>query len=197
MPVLLNPKHEAAAQALARFAEPEEAAVIGGLDPNGSSFSSNARKFCARLKRMRVKEIWENAAVINELDAAWLLRKLKAKAEFNLDDFLTPPNEAGVRFIDISRASRKQLEGLAELTLDEFTEGRGAEAVDVRRTKISGEAMAALNLIARVQGLLKPEKVAPTNPEGDGPAHLTVSWLEPEASASRGVARTQPQTQKG
>jgi hypothetical protein len=167
MPVLLNPKHEAAAQALARFAEIEDAAVIGGLDPNGTSFASNARKFCNRLKRTRVREIWANAAYINELDAAWLLRKLKAKADFNLADFLTPPNEAGVRFIDIGKATREQLEGLAELTLEEFTEGRGAAATSVRRTKINGEAMAALNLIARVQGLLKPEKVALTDPSGE------------------------------
>jgi hypothetical protein len=163
----LNPKHEAAAQALARFAENEEAAVIGGLDPEGSSFASNARKFCNRLKRTRVKEIWEKAAFINEIDAAWLLRKLKARAEYNIDDFLTPPNEHGVRFINIAQASRSQLEGLAELTLEEFTEGRGAAAVDVRRTKISGEAMAALNLIARVQALLKPEKIALTDPSGE------------------------------
>jgi phage terminase small subunit len=176
MPVLLNPKHEAAAQALARFVEIEEAAVIGGLDPNGSSFASNARKFCNRLKRTRVKEIWEAAALINELDAAWLLRKLKAKAEYNIDDFLTAPNEAGIRFIDIRKASREQLEGLTELTIEEFTEGRGESAVDVRRTKIAGEVMAALNLIARVQGHLAPTKVAPTNHGGNGPAIVEFHW---------------------
>jgi hypothetical protein len=172
VPVLLNPKHEAAAQALARFVSTEEAAVIGGLDPKGSSFAANARKFCNRLKRTRVKEIWEKAALINELDAAWLLRKLKAKADFNLDDFLTSPNEAGVRFIDIRKASREQMEGLTELTVEEFTEGRGDTAVDVRRTKIAGEVMAALNLIARVQGHLAPAKIAPTNAAGDGPAEF-------------------------
>ena len=66
------------------FARVKEAASIGGLDPNGSSFDSNAPKFGNRPKRTRVKEIWESAAFINELDVGWLLRKLKAKPDFNV-----------------------------------------------------------------------------------------------------------------
>jgi hypothetical protein len=94
------------------------------------------------------------------VDAAWVLRKLKRRADYNVDDFLTPPNEAGVRYFDISRASCEQLEGLAELMFDETTEGIGEKAQGVRRTKIKGEAMEALNLMARILGMIKTNDVA-------------------------------------
>lgn len=82
MPCLSNPEHEAAAQHLARkqildearleelrlmpdSSPQEQAAAIGGLDPNGSSFRANARKFCNRPAfKARVHEIQSVGAAL-------------------------------------------------------------------------------------------------------------------------------------
>jgi hypothetical protein len=71
---LRNPRHEAAAQALALGHPKEEAAVLGGLNPAGTSFKSNARKFCngASIVR-RVREIQIEHGMAAELSCTQLI----------------------------------------------------------------------------------------------------------------------------
>jgi hypothetical protein len=93
MSILRNSLHEAAAQHLAAAKAEEgrslidEAAIIGGLDPEGSSFKPNARKFCNRkdIKR-RVAEIQLAGAILAETSVASLIvetddARLKAMRE--------------------------------------------------------------------------------------------------------------------
>jgi len=156
MPILRNPQHEKVAQELALLRKPYAACEAAGYDPANSSFKSTARKIVQRKDvQARKLEIMAKQAELAEIDGGWLLLKCKRMADFNVDDFLTKPNEAGVRYIDISKASRAMLEGLSELTVEEATKGRGASAVAIRHTKIKGEKLAALTLIAKVLELVK------------------------------------------
>jgi hypothetical protein len=104
--VLRNPRHERAAQALARGASTQEAAIIGGLNPNGTSFSPNARRLCGRLRRVRVPEILQGAGAASEIEHAELLLALQARIE----SFCGSPRQA----------SRTQLEDFAEFVIEKF-----------------------------------------------------------------------------
>lgn len=93
MSLLRNSLHEAAAQHLAAAKAEDghslidEAAIIGGLDPNGSSFKANARKFCNRKDiKKRVAEIQLAGAIMAETSVASLIvetddARLKAMRE--------------------------------------------------------------------------------------------------------------------
>jgi hypothetical protein len=87
MPILGNPHYELAAQMIASGKPKEEAAIIGGLDPLGSSFAANARKFCQKhgIPR-RVAEIQAIAARCAAIRAEHLIidaeeARLKAMRE--------------------------------------------------------------------------------------------------------------------
>jgi hypothetical protein len=93
MGILRNSLHEAAAQHLAAAKAEEghslidEAAIMGGLDPLGSSFKANARKFCNRKDiKKRVQEIQLAGAIMAETSVASLIvetddARLKAMRE--------------------------------------------------------------------------------------------------------------------
>jgi phage terminase small subunit len=159
MSILVDPRKERFAQELARPNHPPLAECYVAAGFTGTNSSRMARR--PEITR-RVREIQSAAAALAEIDAAWLLLKAKRLAEFNVDDFLTAPNEAGVRYFDISKASREQLAAVAELAIEESTEGRGEAAVDIRRTRIKGQQLPALQLIAQVLKLVQPEGVSLT-----------------------------------
>jgi hypothetical protein len=160
MPPLVDPRRERFAQELSK---PNRGTLAECFAAAGFSGGNSSR--LARRPEIvaRVRELQARAAELAELDAAWVLLKAKRLASFNVDDFLTPPNEHGIRYIDISKASRAMLETLAELTVEETTDGRGEEAVGIRRTKIKGhDPLAALTLIAKLIEAIKDGQ-APVN----------------------------------
>jgi hypothetical protein len=80
MGALRDPRWENAAQHLAAGKRTtsrslqEEAAEIGGLDPQGKSFKSNARKFCQHNHiRQRVAEIQQAGAALAGVSAGSLI----------------------------------------------------------------------------------------------------------------------------
>jgi hypothetical protein len=121
MPALKNPKQERVAQELAIGKSAEEASAA--LDADGrpiydtsaSSFASNARRRAQHPAiRARVAELRAPAIVAAEESVAvtveWMLAKLKSLAEYNIDDYLTPPDDRGRRYVDLSyRPSRSHL----------------------------------------------------------------------------------------
>ena len=128
----------------------------------------NARR-CANRKDVsaRLAELAEYSAQLAGLDASWALIQLKRYTQFNVGDYLTAANESGVRFFNIGNVSSEKLALLAELTMEEFTEGRGAAATDLRRTKIKGyDPIAALSLMARIAGWEAPKKSELTGKDG-------------------------------
>lgn len=184
MPVLSNGQHErfcqeyhvrwltGAAQKKAR----DEAYVAAGYACDQKYLSDNARKLTHKTAiRKRLDELRTRSAQLAELDAGWCLLQLKRRvelaAEFNVDDYLTPPLVPGAsRFYDISRATREQLARLSELAVDEevFDEGEKGERRVVRKIRVKGhtDIETPIGLIARIQGFAKPDKVSLTDPSG-------------------------------
>lgn len=82
------------------------------------------------------------------------LAEIAKVARFNLGSMLhlTPQGEP---YIDLSLATPDDLAALAEATIEDFTDGRGDDARDVRRVKIKAHSkIAALTLAAKAHGLL-------------------------------------------
>jgi phage terminase small subunit len=72
----------------------------------------------------------------------------------NLGDYMTVL-EDGSAVVDLSGATPQQLAALSEITVDEYTEGRGDGARNVKRVRIKlADKLAALNTLAKYRGLL-------------------------------------------
>jgi hypothetical protein len=151
MSVLRNPCYERMAQELALGKDaPEAARAAEALDPEGSSFKHNARKLSHHPDiRARVQEIRQHEtrdAELAQINLDWLKLKLFRLCSFNLDDYLTEPNEAGERFFDIGKCSREQLERLSELTIEKPLDAPG-------KIRVKGyDQITALGLMARLLG---------------------------------------------
>jgi hypothetical protein len=183
MPALWNAKLEIVAQELAAGKKPEAASRIAGYPTKAKAFAANARKravredVLARIEELRapgIKAAEESLGITTE----YLLAKLDNITNYNIDDYLTAPNKQGTRFLDVSFCPRDLLSRIAELN-QEVSGGKRK----LLRTKIKGYSVIdGIRLMAQIKGLLKAEKVALTNPDGDGPARVEVTWKEPEAA---------------
>lgn len=157
MPALTNRRHEIVAQELAVGKHYEEASRAPGddgkpvYDPNASSYKANARKRAQHPDiRRRVAELQALGAARAEegigVTLEYVLAKLAAIAEYNIDDYLTPPDALGHRHIDVAKAPRELLARIAELVQEDAGGG-------VRRSKIKGyDKIAALALMAKILG---------------------------------------------
>lgn len=177
MPVLLHPKgYERVAQELALGKRPEEACLIAEvLDPDGTSFADNARRLAQHYKiKRRVQELRTQRAnrdaELAEINLDWLKLKLKRYLDFNIDDYLTPPDANGERHYDISKCSREQLDRLAAVAFNRQDITSDADRALHQKREIVHTAIkphdiiGAANLMARLLGSV--EERAPR----DGPS---------------------------
>jgi hypothetical protein len=150
---------------------------------DGKSATDNARKLANKPHiKARLAELAAGASLLVKIDSGWAMLQLARRVEdFNLDDYLTPAGR-GERYFDISNCSRELLGRLGEMTIEEEIVEAGEETMrKVRKIKLKPyDPAPIIGLMARIGGWEAPKKIAPTNPEGDGPAHMIVSWLEPE-----------------
>jgi hypothetical protein len=79
---------------------------------------------------------WRTAARIRKLEikADGVLQELGCLAFANMQDYITV-QEDGSAYVNLTGLSREQMAAISELTIEEYTEGRGEEKRNVRRTK--------------------------------------------------------------
>lgn len=149
----LNAKQEAFCQHYARKANASWAAREAGYSVKtaGSQGFDLLKKpeIEARITAIRT-ERWKALHMGPEETMAEIARV----ARFNLGDILhlTPDGEP---YVDLSKATEDDLAALAEASIEDFTEGRGDDARDVRRVKVKAHnKIAALTLAAKAHGLL-------------------------------------------
>ena len=181
MGVLPNPNHERFAQEVHRRTLAREtratartaayrAHVLTG-EATDERIAPNARRLANSAPvAARIKELGEFAAKLAGIDANWAMLKLKGFADANLDDYFRV-KENGERdcVLDLKRPTREQMGCIAEMSQEETTENDGATAVRKVRVKLHSQ-IDAIRLMADIGGWKAPQKVAPTNPAGDGPA---------------------------
>jgi hypothetical protein len=139
---LSNPRLEHFAQLVFAGKSADDAARGAGY-PDGTSFSSNARKRSQRRDvRARVAELQARTAEAAVVDKTFILLALKDLLEFNLVDYLDPQGKRG-RTIDIDNCTPEQLYRLQEIARDR----KGA-------LKLKGyDKVAILALLAKTAGI--------------------------------------------
>ena len=134
----------------------------------------------------RQKAAFEEAGVAPER----VLQELANVAFANAEDFAKVAEDGGA-VLDLSRLDRAQWAAIAEMTSEEYLEGRSEAARPVRRTRIKlANKLKALDALARHYGRFK-DRVEMTG-EGGGPMRFVVIG-EPEAeSTDEWAARHRP-----
>lgn len=162
MTVLANPKHERFAQELAKGKSQGEAYEKAGYKPSDQHASRLATngKISAR-----VAELLEGAAKRAEISIADVISELAKIGFANMADYMRAGPD-GDPFLDFSALSRDQAAALQEVTVEDFKDGRGEDARDVRRVKFKlSDKRAALVDIGKHLGAFV-ERVELTGKDG-------------------------------
>jgi phage terminase small subunit len=129
MPVLQNPKHEKFAQELAKGQHAGKAYALAGYKPSDANASKLAKKV-----RHRVLEITTKAAEKTGITVERILNELAKIGFANMQDYMRIGAD-GDPYTDFSKLTRDQAAAVQEITVEDFKEGRGENARDVRRVR--------------------------------------------------------------
>ncbi|MBZ9939153.1 terminase small subunit [Mesorhizobium sp. BR1-1-16] len=170
MSVLKNPRHEAFAQALAKGQSATEAYQTAGYAESRSAasrLSTNVNVVA------RVADIQEKAATKVGVTIERVVTELAKIGFANMLDYMRAGPD-GDPYLDFSRLTEGQAAALAEVTVEDFKDGRGDDARDVRRVKFKlHDKRAALVDLGKHLGMFK-DRVEVSGPNG-GPIQSEVS----------------------
>ena len=135
MPPLANAQHEIFAQQVAKGRKIGEAYALAGFNPHPANPTRlrNNRRVTERITEIREKAS-KLAAERLEISKQRVLEELAKIGFANMADFMTvgPSGEPVLNWQDLTR---DQAAALQEVTVDEYVEGRGEDARQVRRVK--------------------------------------------------------------
>ncbi len=139
-----------------------------GSNPDDKALKPNTRRLCQRPEvKARLSELAERSATLAAIEGGWIMIQSKGLLDeidaHNLDDFLTPPDERGKRYLDISQASREQLARLTEIAMAPSKYGT---KIKIKGPDRYSAKPAILALMARVGGFEAPKKLAATDKDG-------------------------------
>lgn len=167
-----------------------QAAIRAGYAP---STADNRAWYLLGKKEIRdaIDEIRKEAAMRLDISDIRVLREYAKLGFANMDDYsvLLPTGE---RVPDLSRCTRDQMAAVAELTVDEYVEGRGEDKRTVKRIKFKLHSkVQALDALAKHLGLFQKDNEqsrADMDPlaalikavqEGDGKGRIMPKTEEP------------------
>lgn len=178
MPVLPDPRYENFAQALFRGVGQTDAHEQAGFKRNkGNAGRARRRKDVSA----RLAELQNGAADKAEIDKARVLAELGRIGFANMLDYMRVGLD-GDPVLDFSALTREQAAALTEVTVEDFKDGRGPDARDVRRVKFKlADKRAALVDIGKHLGMFT-EKHELTGKDG-GP--IEVAEITAEEAARR------------
>jgi phage terminase small subunit len=175
MTILTNAKHEAVA--LAYLADPEKIGWRAYRKVYPKSSRHTAENCFSRLMKKeefaaRVAELHEQAAQAAVMTAQEVLEELTKLGRANMADYIqVGPN--GDPILNLRGLNRSQGAALVEVTVEDFKDGRGADARDVRRVRFKlADKRGALNLLGKHHALFTERHVHEVNNIG---ARLTAA----------------------
>jgi len=178
MPVLKNARHEKFAQAVAKGKTITEAYVEAGYKGNRKAASNLWTNVDIR---SRVDEITGkvNERVIDKLAITKerIVDELAKIGFSNMLDYMRAGAD-GDPYLDFSGLTRDQAAALSEVTVEDFKDGRGEDARDVRRVKFKlHDKKGALVDLAKMLGFVV-EKHEHTGKDGAPIQTETRTWRE-------------------
>ena len=152
MPVLANAKHEAVALAYLGDREKIGWRAYKKVYPKSSQHAAETA-FSRLLKNAefaaRVAETHEAAATEAVMSATEVLEELSKLGRANMQDFLRITKD-GDPVLDLSGLTRVQAAALVEVTTEDYLDGRGEDAREVKRIKFKlAPKTAALDLLGK------------------------------------------------
>jgi phage terminase small subunit len=124
--------------------------VLAGYSDNRHNAAALARE---EHISTRLQELLAKAAERAEITAEMVLRELAKIGFANMADYMRAGPE-GDPYLDFSSLTRDQAAALQEVTVEDFKDGRGEEARDVRRVKFKlSDKRAALVDIGKHLGM--------------------------------------------
>ncbi len=185
MPILKNQRHERFAQNIAQGKTLVDAYQEAGYDSEPLAASASASrllsnaKVSARVEEIKAK-IVERVIEKSAITPAMVIQELALLGFSNMADFVKVGPD-GDPFTDFTGMDRDKAAAIGEITVEDFKDGRGDDARDVRRIKFKLlDKRAALVDIGKHLGMFK-ERV-----EHSG--NITLDSLVLEAAKHRGKA---------
>ena len=170
MPILSKPKYELFAQELAKGTKPGVAYVVAGFNAHASN--------AVRLSKnehvaARVAELLAVGAERAGVTVQRIVEEFAKIGFANMADYMRA-GEGGDPYLDFSALTRDQAAALCEVTVEDFKDGRGGDARDVRRIKFKlHDKLNALEKLGKHVGMFK-EKVEVTGADG-GPLQVMLA----------------------
>ena len=95
-----------------------------------------------------------------------VVMELSKMAFANMADYISTDEKSGDIYIDLTRLSREQAAAIQEITVEEYVEGKGDHARDVKRTKFKlYDKRGPLELLGKYVGAFK-DRHELTGPDG-------------------------------
>lgn len=159
----LTPKQQKFVQEYLIDLNATQAAIRAGYAATGAAVEG-----VRLLRKAKIQEALANAqknlAKETGITAERVLRELALLGFANMADYMRVGAE-GDAVLDFSRLTREQAAALAEVTVEDFKDGRGEDARDVRRIKFKlADKRAALVDIGKHLGMFIDRKEVRTGP---------------------------------
>lgn len=166
MPILDNPRHERFAQELAKGKSATEAYIAAGYDTNEDVARRAASRLLTKVDiKARVEELLSGAAERAGVTIERVLTELAKIGFANMQHYMRAGPD-GDPFLDFSALTEAQAAALQEVTVEDFKDGRGDDARDVRRIKFKlYDKRAALVDLGKHLGMFK-ERIEHTGKDG-------------------------------
>jgi phage terminase small subunit len=171
MPILRNNRHEAFARAIVEGSSGRAAYGAAGYRAKGVVADANASRLLTNAKvSARIAELKGLAAQASTVEATRVLTELAKLAFANMADYMRV-GPGGDPVLDFSKLTRDQAAALVEVTVEDYLDGRGEDARQVRRVKFKlASKLVALELLGKHLGLFK-DRVEHTGKDG-GPVEV-------------------------
>jgi phage terminase small subunit len=171
MPALRNSRHEAFARAIVAGNSGRTAYGAAGYRAQGAVADANASRLLGNAKvSARIAELKGIAAQASTVEATRVLHELAKLAFANMADYMRV-GPGGDPVLDFSKLTRDQAAALVEVTVEDYVDGRGEDARQVRRVKFKlASKLVALELLGKHLGLFK-DRVEHTGKDG-GPVEV-------------------------
>jgi phage terminase small subunit len=141
--------------------------------------------------RTALAEAQEALSKATGITAERVLRELALLGFANMADYMRVGSD-GDAYLDFSKLTREQAAALAEVTVEDFKDGRGEDARDVRRVKFKlADKRAALVDIGKHLGMFidrKEIRTGPLDDKSDADLDAIIRRASTEIQASGGAA---------
>jgi len=158
MPILKNTKHEQFARYIAEGMSAKDALPKLGYLPNSNALTTEvyANNMARRPAiKDRIQELRDQAASKTNITIQRVLEELAKIGFANMMDYMkTQPD--GTAYVDLSDLDRDKAAAISEIVVDEYTEGKGDDARQVKRVRFKlHDKRAALLDIGKHLGMFR------------------------------------------